>query len=155
MRHFVLVLAATAVFACKPRDPDAGGLLSDEPAAEEEIKVEIAKGGDWIIACKPADADGGSWTYDLAIEGAVSNDEAQSLLVSVSKSQNGKTQNLVTKELGHGAVSAAGPLFVGFASGVLTGDPGATEGNVAHNGVLTLVKDAAEGVKVVCRVAKA
>jgi hypothetical protein len=157
MRHFGYVLLVLAAFGCKPRQWDEGGLLSDEPTAEEDV-VRIAKGGDWDIACAPADASEGTLgvaTYLLEVEGAVNaGDEAQELLVSVKKSYSGRQDVLVTKQLGHGAVSRQGPLFVGFTSGVLTGDPVEIAGKPVHAGVLTLAPGETEGLKVNCTVSK-
>jgi hypothetical protein len=154
MRALLPVLILLAAVACKPRDPDAGGLLSDESTTD--TKVQIARGGDWHVACRPTEADGDAAQYDLAVEGAVNaGDEAQELLVSVTKAQGGKAQSLVTKELGHGVVSDAGPLFVGFTSGVLTGDPSTVSGKPVYTGVLTLATDGTEGLKVTCTVARA
>ncbi len=155
MRKLVCLLLACSTFACKTRDPDAGGLLSDEPDAAD-AKVQIAKGGDWNVACSPVEAESTAASYDLAVEGAVNaGDEAQELLVTVAKSQGGKAENIVTKELGHGAVSETGPLFVGFTSGVLTADATTVSGKTTYVGVLTLAKDNTEGLKVSCSVSKA
>lgn len=154
MRKFVCFLIACSAFACKTRDPDAGGLLSDDE--DSDTKVQIAKGGEWDVACSPAEAEAAPATYEVSVEGAVNaGDEAQELLVSVTKSQNGKKEGVVSKELGHGAVSEAGPLFVGFTSGVLTGDATTSEGKTTYAGVLTLAKENTEGLKVNCSVSKA
>ncbi len=155
MLKLVCLLLACSAFACKTRDPDAGGLLSDD-ADDAATKVQIAKGGDWNVACTPAEAESTAASYDLAVEGAVNGgDEAQELLVSVAKSQGGKAEHVVTKELGHGAVSDTGPLFVGFTSGVLTADATTVSGKTAYVGVLTLTTDNTEGLKVSCSVSRA
>jgi hypothetical protein len=148
-----LFLTLLVLGACKPRDPDAAGLL-DDPTPD--TKVQIAKGGDWDIFCSPLEGAGaGLPTYLLEVEGAVNaGDEAQELLVTVKKSWSGRQDVLANKELGHGAVSAQGPLFVGFTSGVLTADPTPADGKTLHTGVLTLAGDQAEGLKVSCTATK-
>lgn len=155
MRYYLLPLILLMAVACKPRDPDSGGLFAAD-AENDEVRVPIAKGGDWNVHCQSTETDSGLRSYEFRVEGAVNNgDEAQELLVSVSKTQDGKTQDLVVKNLGHGAVSEAGPLFVGFTSGVLTADAATVDGKVVYTGVLTLTPDHTEGLKVQCSVERA
>lgn len=156
MRLFALTMTILSLFACKPRDPEAGGLLSEDTPADDG-KVHIAKGGDYHVECAPAEADLplGSPTYLLEVEGAANaGDEAQELLVTVKKSWSGRQDVVASKELGHGAVSEGGPLFVGFTSGVLTGDVSNGQKANAYTGILTLAGDV-EGLKVTCQVLRA
>ncbi len=143
---------AASSSACKPRDPDAGGLLSsDEPAP---ASAEVAKGGDWLVSCQPAGDDVEATVYQIAVAGAVSeSDESQDVLVSVEKSNKGQIQVVAENEAGHGALSPSGSVFVGFSSGVLTAELASGTARATHAGVLTLSKDqAASGLNVTCAV---
>jgi len=138
---------------CKARNPDAAGLMS-EPSAY--TGPEVAKGGSWSLNCTSAEGDGNKATYALQVQGAVSpTDEGQDILVSASKTLDGKSEALAEHEQGHGAISANGPLFLGFFSGVLTANPQAGIAPATHSGVLTLAKDPnVEGLKVRCQLLK-
>ena len=138
---------------CKARNPDAAGLMS-EPSAY--TGPEVAKGGSWSLNCTGAEADGNKAVYALQVQGALSpTDEGQDILVSASKTLDGKSETLAEHEQGHGALSAGGPLFLGFFSGVLTANLQAGMAPATHSGVLTLVKDPnVEGLKVHCQLLK-
>ena len=155
MRHLVLVAALAAVFACKPRNPDEGGLLSDD-AGKAPVQTSVAPGGQFHLHCQPADEAADATTYDVDVAGAVDEkDESQDVLVSVARTAHGATDVLADKLEGRGALSVQGPVFVGFPMGVLTADPQAGGKPGAHMGVLTLANDlSASGLKVSCAVEK-
>lgn len=144
--------------ACKQRDPEAAGLLSDgtqsltlaEPSAEAP-----GAGGAFTITCHPVDAETAAKTYILDVRGAVSDsDETQSLTVSVTRKDDASSAPatiVAPLESGRGVVRLKGSIFIGFAAGVLTADvaPGSAVGT--HTGLLTLSNDqGANGMAVAC-----
>src|SRR5436305_96797 len=138
----LLAAATLAATACKPRNPDEGGLLSADEEQPTPVQATVAAGGEFHLTCQPADPDSDKSTYDLEVTGAVNeHDESQDVLVSVLKTKAGAKDVLADKVAGRGAVSVHGPVFVGFPLGVLTADPQADGKAGPHAGVLTLAND--------------
>jgi hypothetical protein len=158
-RYAICILGAAGMLltaACKPRNPDEGGLLQSDDELTAPVQSEVKPGGDFHLSCQPADGDPDHATYTFEVTGAVSEqDESQDVLVTVAKSESGGKPSVLGSKLeGHGAISVSGPVFVGFPLGVLTADP-APRGQSAHPGVLTLAGDPkADGLKVSCLVQK-
>ena len=152
--HVVVCLAVClGALACKPRNINDAGLFSAGSASPV-----VSRGGDWRVTCRPRTGDDVS--YALDVQGATSaTDEGQELLVSVTRVSKGQSTVLASAESGHGALSAAGSIFIGFRSGVLTAAPAAetaTGETATHAGVLTLAKDPDQaGVSVLCSVVQA
>lgn len=154
----LLILVIFSGLACRTRDPDAEGLLDSEPQLQKEEAAAIAEegvanDGSWRVNCKPT--DGGEKTYVLFVQGATSAlDETQPLRVSLSIERGNQRQTLSTDEMGRGAIDPKGALFVGFESGVLTGEAG--EKQATYQGVMTLSKDNdADALAVQCFAEKA
>ena len=159
MKHALMIALIVAVSGCKQRHPDDAGLLDADPNDETPTLV-VPSGprqqGLWTINCAPepldSDVERSSVRYRFDVQGATDpTDEAQELVVSAYRLDGGSSV-LALSEIGRGTVSVEGPIFVGFASGVLTAEKIA-DGSFA--GVTTLSKDAqASALAVGCRVVK-
>jgi hypothetical protein len=156
MRVILSITVFLLLSGCKTRDPDAAGLLDDDtaPTSEPESTDDTpAPGGNWSLTCTPTEL-GTDTTYTLAINGAVSADETQTIAVSASELRGGTSTVIADHQLGHGAVPPAGPVFIGFSGGLLTTDAPNAKG--VRPGVLTLARDQnAEGLKVSCQAVQA
>ena len=149
--HLAFCLAVTlGALGCKPRNVNDAGLFS---AGTGAASPAVSGDGDWRVTCQPR--AGGEFSYVLDVRGATSaTDEEQELVVSVTRASKGQSATLASAESGHGALSAAGPIFIGFLSGVLTAAPVTGQMTATHAGVLTLAKDPdLAGVPVLCSVA--
>jgi len=157
MRLTTVLTVVLALAACKTRDPDRAGLLDEEDGEVEgtptglQLADQPATGGAWDIDCKTAS---GGERFHVEVDGAVSaTDEAQPLVVSITRFVGDEQHAVVTGDRGRGAASEGGPLFIGFQSGVLTAERGA---GGALAGVLTLSRDQkARALDVTCTLAKA
>ena len=159
-----LLLTALTVFsvtaACKERDPEAAGLLSDgtpAAAASEPGPADLPAGGAFTITCRPQDPELARDVFVLGVRGAVkADDEAQPVAVTVERRRANaaqQTDKLADGEPGRGAVRPKGAVFVGFVSGVLTAEYAGVAGNNTHTGLLTLAADpAVNGMPVGCTV---
>lgn len=152
----------TLTLACKTRDPNAGGLLDDDETTPTLglIDPPASGNGQWTVTCVEQDGgaeDGPAASYRFAVLGAVDErDETQAISVSVEKlggaAGGARARTLADSEPGRGALSIGGPLFLGFASGVLTAEP---SGDGRHIGVTTLQRDdEAQALSVTCVVVK-
>jgi hypothetical protein len=156
-RSVVAALLALSAVACKQRDPDAAGLLSDgtqTPTAEN-----TAPAGDYTIGCRAQDPDLPQDVFTLVVHGAASaTDETQALSVTVLRRYADAARGvaeLARAEAGRGAVRPKGPIFVGFQSGALTAEYTAAGALETHNGLLTLASDpAVNGLSVGCAVSE-
>lgn len=156
---WILVVAMVNLGACRTRDPDAEGLLDADPQLQKDEAAAIAdegiaNDGNWRVTCKPADGSGDK-AYILLIHGATSaRDETQPLRVSLAIERSNGLETLSRDEMGRGAIDPKGALFVGFESGVLTGEAGTQQ--ASYQGVMTLSKDRdADALAVQCTAEKA
>lgn len=151
---FALIAVLAFASACKQRDPEAAGLVSEGTATQDlALSDTPAAAGAYTIKCRTDEPEVAQDLIIIAVRGAVSQtDEAQPLAVSVVRQRGNGAQSdkLADGEQGRGAVRPTGPLYVGFPSGVLTAEYAAPG---PHVGLLTLAADpAVNGLPVSCMV---
>lgn len=141
---------AAAFGACKARNPDAAGLLSEGVPDEDSEDGAAA-----IIRCRPEDPSLSGETYLFTTDHAAAGADPVAMILTVEhmpakgiKGQAGpqaKGRQIVVKDaLAKGVVNPAGQLFFSFPGGVLTADAKAGKTTVqgeTHTGVLTIDAD--------------
>ena len=164
--HFVaasFLLCLGALPACKTRNADAPGLVTDgtgvdATAVTTDAKSEPAQNfGDIApitITCRPLDGVTGQDSFIFHVRGgrAAAAPEPLTLTIERGKAAGAPAQVLNRDIDGRGIASKDGQLFLAFQGGALTADANAVgTSSATHSGVLTLDSDAdAQGVPVDC-----
>ena len=160
--YLAVIVFVSSLSACKQRDPDAAGLLSNGTQVVDDVPAGAPSDGtpapgSFTVTCRPQDPQIQQDLFIVAVRGAVSpDDEAQPVVVSVERRRANAAQQadrLAADESGRGVVRPKGAVFIGFQSGVLTADYAGQASANTHTGLLTLAADpSVNGMPVGCRV---